>query len=102
MNKYMKYRRTVRGRYTRLIHTAREKGVKCTLTFEQYEALVALPCFYCHGSLPVAGSGLDQKRAGYGYTLANVLPCCMECNRVKGDVYTVGQMLKIAVLLRTL
>lgn len=35
-----------------------------------------------------------------GYVSNNVVPCCMRCNRVKGDHFTYTEMLEFAVTIR--
>lgn len=41
-------------------------------------------CYYCNYRNGDALSGLDRKDSSVGYTLANIVPCCGNCNFVKG------------------
>jgi hypothetical protein len=77
------------GRFSRLKYKAKMGGthggppVECTLTFEQYAALVAEGCHYCGGELAPTGHGLDRKDPFGPYSIDNVVPCCWGCNRRK-------------------
>ena len=55
-------------------------ALEWTLTPAEYAALIAQPCWYCGGSLPSRGYGLDRIDELAGYKVANVLPCCRWCN----------------------
>lgn len=65
-----------------LIRSAAERrNVPFLLTLEEYKTLFGLPCHYCGGD--VVRSGLDRKDGRAGYELANVVPCCGQCNLAK-------------------
>jgi hypothetical protein len=81
----MLYRRTLRGRYAIFHYKAKQRKIKADLTFDQYVALIALPCHYCGGALPAAGVGLDRIVNAQGYVVGNVRPCCKVCNIAKND-----------------
>ena len=87
-----RHRATVQGRYRTMEKSSLSKGFPTDITKEQYSILVAAPCTYCGGPLPVSGIGLDRIDDLKGYTQNNVLPCCGECNRIRSDVYTVEEM----------
>jgi hypothetical protein len=59
-----------------------------TLTVSDLETLWLSPCSYCGGPLPTAGAGLDRLDNSKGYDLDNVVPCCGDCNRLRGDRLT--------------
>jgi 5-methylcytosine-specific restriction endonuclease McrA len=68
-------------------------GRKWELTFYDWLNLVYPSiCFYCNGPLNTTGSGLDRLDCGLGYERENVVPCCGECNRIKGDRLTAIEM----------
>lgn len=48
----------------------------------EFEDIVKLPCHYCDENDRV--SGLDRLNSSLGYTIENVVPCCMICNLIKG------------------
>lgn len=92
----------VAARFSRLQYAAKVGGrlampkpVPCSLTLEQYAALVTQPCHYCGGALSRTGHGLDRKEPGGPYSIENVVPCCAHCNSVKGNNFTYEQMMAL-------
>lgn len=93
-NKHTRYRRTIKGLYAKLKSSAREHKVECTITFEEYVELRTMSCFYeCGNPLSPAGHSLDRMNAKGPYSLENVVPCCRQCNTIKGDWWTWQEML---------
>ena len=91
-----------RGRFLQLVRRANNSDTPTDITFEDYISLISKPCFYCGDSLArVGGVSLDQVLPSGGYILANVVPCCGECNRVKSSQYTRDQMVIVAPILAT-
>ncbi len=86
-----KYRSTEHGRYTISKHSGLRKGLGFDISKEDYIQLVRQPCYYCGGSLGATGLGLDRIDNSVGYNISNVLPCCKDCNRTRGDRYTVEE-----------
>jgi hypothetical protein len=90
------------SRYRGCFHGAKKRGLEFNLTFEEYQRLSRLPCFYC-GALPavpkisnrrlgtqrvrfngiVAYNGIDRVDNQKGYVDGNIVPCCESCNRKK-------------------
>lgn len=95
-------RRTPEGRYRQMRGCAKYRKLSYELSFEEYAALIELPCFYCEGPLPEAGTGLDRRDNKIGYTLENVVPCCTACNHIRGHYLTVEEMQAVAALLKIL
>lgn len=64
------------------------------LTKEEFREIIFKPCFYC-GAEPtkyfkvskangnIKANGIDRVDNSIGYTLNNVVPCCIICNRAK-------------------
>lgn len=78
------FAKTTAGRY-RVIkyrHTKRQWR-ETLLTIDQYCMLERSPCFYCGG--PTIG-GLDRVDNEKGYSLANSVPCCTNCNMMKKNM----------------
>lgn len=70
-----------------------------SLLIDDYAALIARPCHYCGGPLNETAVGLDRMDNSKGYVLGNVVPCCKECNEIKGDTLTYDEAV---VAIRTL
>lgn len=85
----------------RITHTykarAKKKNLEYTLTEEQVKDLFSQNCFYCdkepsnqrklrnRTGFIYKYSGLDKIDPNKGYTIDNVVPCCIECNQAKMD-----------------
>lgn len=67
--------------YTR---SAKLNGVKWELICEQFEILVNDNCFYC--GFYDKKMGIDKKNPMGDYTEKNSVPCCANCNYMKGCV----------------
>lgn len=77
-------------RFTRARSAAKRRGLKWTITLEQYIPLATANCNYCDGffSRVTTGGGLDRLDNSKGYEPDNVVPCCTTCNVVRGDKLT--------------
>jgi hypothetical protein len=72
---------------------ARNRSLSCELTIEQVGELCKSDCHYCgappaprHSTLVWGGmvvNGIDRRDSTVGYTIANCVPCCSTCNRMK-------------------
>lgn len=88
------------GKYTKLKSAAKLRDGE-VISFAAYVKLVSTSrCGYCDGTLPERGYGLDRKDTARGYTEDNVITCCDDCNRTKGDMWTYEEFLKIAEVLK--
>jgi hypothetical protein len=58
------------------------------LSLEDFASLVVRPCFYC-GRLPSdlgkVFHGIDRVASDMDYTVDNCVPCCGQCNMLKGS-----------------
>jgi 5-methylcytosine-specific restriction endonuclease McrA len=82
---WRKQSRTPQGRYRALKKAAKFRNISLTLSFDEYVAITHNKvCFYCGNALPIVGYGLDRRDRSEGYHKTNVVPCCTECNRLKG------------------
>ncbi len=75
-------------RWRKLRYGARQRGLAFNIDKETYFALIAQDCHYCGGLLPKGGGGLDRVNSDFGYTIDNVVPCCVNCNLMKSDLTT--------------
>jgi hypothetical protein len=70
---------------------------------EEFQKIVSQPCTYCAGLPKTRGdrdknfkyNGIDRKDSKMGYTLVNSVPCCQECNFIKGNRLTPAEMLVV-------
>ena len=82
--------------YRQYTRNAKTRGYKFNLSKPEFRELTQQPCHYC-GALPSNSynhphtngaytySGLDRMDNDKGYTLDNVVPCCIVCNYIKLD-----------------
>lgn len=66
------------GHYTQ---RSKQRGILFQLTFIEFMKLWQSPCFYC--SSPISTIGIDRVDNNRGYTLDNIVSCCIICNRMK-------------------
>lgn len=76
---------------------AKDRGIEFKLTREEAFALFKMDCYYC-GVVPsniaksnttyggCLYSGIDRLDPTLGYVTGNVVPCCWNCNRMKGTL----------------
>jgi len=90
-----------------------KRGIKFTLTLEEYKEKILKPCHYCgepysieqadhahkngeiiiYSDTVVKCNGLDRVKNNKGYTFENVEPCCLFCNISKNN-YTEEYFIK--------
>lgn len=72
---------------------AQKRGYVFALTDSYALSIMRLPCHYCgcspsnrcvQGRSVFRYNGIDRVRNGTGYTKANCVPCCRNCNVSKG------------------
>lgn len=88
-----KYKRTDKGRYASALCEAKRRGLIFSINFDDFCALLKEPCYYCETEATVNyGHRLDRIENSMGYSLANVVPCCGPCNKIRGDNLTFLEM----------
>jgi len=87
-----KYGKTRRGMFAQLKHKAKIKGITLEICLEEFLNFKHDNCFYCLGSLPKFGYGLDRKDSKRGYAADNIVPCCTTCNKMKNDILSHEEM----------
>ena len=92
----------IKHRFSKTRVDAKRRGLTFTLTFSAYAATTNQPCGYCGGLTPKTACGLDRMDNSRGYEADNIIPCCRECNVIKGARYTAPEMLLIGDALRTI
>lgn len=87
--------------YSKMKRNAIRRGLEFSLKIGLFENLISQNCFYCDSTPKtiwrdevnkkiISGSelrynGLDRVDSDRGYTIDNVVPCCIICNRMKMD-----------------
>jgi len=90
--KIIESRKWISTRFSEGRSAAKNRGQFWNITKEQYTSLIHEGCFYCGKSLEnVKGYSLDRIHPDKHYELSNVLPCCGECNFIKGYNLTVDE-----------
>ncbi len=80
------------------------RGLPFHLTREEFEDLITKTCYYCgvgpekRGSYRVPMNGIDRVDNNLGYTLANTVTCCTQCNMMKKDLTQEVFISKIAAI----
>jgi hypothetical protein len=91
----------------------RNRKVEFTLSFEEFkEIILHNECTYCGKELVYnkysknwgknfsRAHQLDRKDNLKGYTIDNVAPCCWTCNRLKSDIFSYEDFMKLAPALK--
>ena len=75
----------------------KKRNFICDLDFDFVDKLTNKPCIYCGDTHNI---GLDRIDNSKGHTKDNVVPCCVECNTVRNDLFTVEEMIKLGKTIR--
>lgn len=82
----------VYARYKSYVYIDKQKGRTETVKWIDAKIIMLSACHYC---LVVPAGGLDRKESSEGHTQENVVPCCMQCNMILGDLpYVIKEMLQ--------
>jgi len=82
--------RPFESRYNQLVGRCQAKNRK-VMSYQEYLTFTTQRCYYCHSELSwnayrrngYAGSNLDRVDSNKGYTKANCVACCGQCNTMK-------------------
>lgn len=61
-----------------------KRGLNFDLSFDEFKTYWRSKCFYCGGEIETIG--LDRVDNNRGYSNDNIVSCCWDCNRLKGDM----------------
>ncbi len=75
-------------RFIALKSSAKRRKLKFNISIDDFEYLTKFKCFYCNKFITNSCGGLDRLDNNNGYTLENVVPCCTDCNRIRGNILT--------------
>lgn len=70
---------------------------ECDLDTETVIRLTSMPCEYCSTTKNI---GLDRLDNLKGHTKNNVVPCCIDCNKIKSNSLTYDEMKLIAPIIK--
>jgi len=62
---------------------ADQRGLPFELDLEDFEEIIAQPCFYCGNFSAIEKNGVDRFDNRLGYIRENCVSCCGKCNRAK-------------------
>ena len=86
-NARMKYSRSQLRRFYNYPNQCKRRGIDFHLTLDEYMLLTNTTCHYC--GLTSYGKdhvGIDRIDCSKPYVLANCVPCCGDCNYMKGTM----------------
>lgn len=77
----------------------KKKGLACDLDAKWFaENIQNKRCFYCHRAN--VRIGCDRIDNSIGHLKSNVVPCCGDCNRARGDMFTHEEMIELGAAIR--
>jgi hypothetical protein len=81
--KNRRYNYTFARRFNSYRGMALRRGISFALSKVDFEALWQKPCVYCGAEITTIG--IDRVDNDRGYVQGNVVPCCSDCNWMKGQ-----------------
>ena len=79
------YRTHVNPRLDAIKRAAERRGIEWHLIDEEAKTMMTTECIYCkHIDLEVRVNGIDRLDSSKSYTTENCVPCCKDCNYMKG------------------
>lgn len=70
----------------------RKRGFVCDIDQAFMLTIFSQPCIYCGCSEQI---GCDRIDNSLGHTRDNIVPACADCNIMRGDRFTHGEMIRI-------
>ena|ERR1700676_50660 len=96
--------------YKRLCRTGKRRDQSTSLTFEEFLEFTKIDrCSYCLKPIQWSVHVTDGKNGAYnldrldnsqGYSKDNCIPCCKNCNRIRGNILTHEQMKEVGLLIQ--
>lgn len=104
--------------YEHILNEIQKAGIKTNrnvaLTYEEFIDIIKdKACHYCkkvlvfnkhsrdsNGFKVSKAYQLDRKDNNLGYTKENVVSCCWGCNRIKSDIYTYDEFMRLSPILK--
>lgn len=99
-----RYKNKPEYRFKQSKSVAKREKREWSIEFEVYCSLIKSKCCYCKESIEEeCGKGLDRIDNTKGYSLENVVSCCGDCNKTRGNRITHEEMkhvMKTLIFLR--
>ena len=80
----LKYKKTVKGKYSEYKSNASKRGLTFNLTLEEFKQFWSGKCYYCGDK--ISSVGIDRRDSAKGYTENNLVCCCSICNSMKSNM----------------
>ena len=90
------------------VNNCKRKKISFNLKLSQIINISSMNCYYC-GEPPrnikwrryfcFIYQGIDRMNNKKGYSIDNVVPCCLSCNSIKGDRLSHQEMILVAQVL---
>lgn len=92
-NKYQnKFARTSKAKFSYGKRKAKSKELDFKISIKDYEKLISKGCHYCNKNLfTEVGVSLDRIDNTKGYIKSNVIPCCGDHNKLRGNYLSVKE-----------
>lgn len=91
--------------YNNISYVSKHRGIKNELTYEQFLTFTSVnKCHYCGRILnwykhkkngQSVAYNLDRKDNISSYSINNCVACCSCCNKIKSNIFTYDEMVKI-------
>lgn len=94
-----RFYQSLNGRFYNAKTGAKRRNILFEISIEKFEEMLKLPCYYCNNDMnfkSTTGSNLDRIDNNIGYIESNIISCCWNCNKIKGNVLTFEEA-KIAI-----
>jgi hypothetical protein len=95
--------------YNYLLRQAKPRGLEVTISYEDFVKVTQnKDCFYCGSTIvwsdrnrKQAGrqTNLDRRDNTRGYALDNIVVCCADCNRLRGDRWSYDDFSRVVAIL---
>ena len=72
--------------YAKYKKNANTRNYDFTITEEEFNAIIAKPCYLCGANGANGTNGIDRFKNNIGYILENCRPCCAHCVLMKKDL----------------
>jgi hypothetical protein len=73
------------ARYYQYKKDAQKRNIDFCITLEEFSSFFGKPCYYCKKDM-TNRIGIDRIDSSKGYMAINIVPCCINCNSLKGFI----------------